>query len=572
MDSDGTFVVVWMSYGQDASDNLGVYGQRYSANGVPLGGEFLINTTTAGEQSHPSVAMAPDGRFLVTWSALDQDGSDYGVYGRLFAATGVPQGDEFRVNTTTDGRQGNPVVAADGSGNFTVVWMGGPVGGPGYGTGIYGQRYNSLGQPVGGEFQVDTLGGTYYTPSVAADAAGNILVTWSRQAVGGWDSYARFYSSTGAPQGDEFRIHEGTAGDQWVPAAAATGTGAFTVIWRGEDDSGGGVYGRRFGLSTPLPNQPPVATPAAVSVAEDAAVTIDLRTLGSDPDTPVASLTFTVSGAHGGTAELLADGHTVRFTPCLLGGAGASFTYAVADPDGGSAGATVSVAVTPAVPDGQAVLTDGVLRIGGTAADDVIVVTQFAGTVLVTHLSICGGVVNLSLFPAANVTEVRAWGRAGDDWITLCGLTVPALIHGGAGDDVLTGGSGDDVLLGASGDDTITGGSGNDFLLGGTGVDRLVGSAGNDILSGDDVGCAVSLAAMREASQAWASSRNVAADEVEAVADELFADATGDKLTGSAGADLFFLFGTDGITDFRFGKPQTNKDGDVVVRDGVIVR
>ena len=42
-------------------------------------------------------------------------------------------------------------------------------------------------------------------------------------------------------------------------------------------------------------------------------------------------------------------------------------------------------------------------------------------------------------------------------------------------------------------------------------------------------------------------------------------------LTGGAGADLFIVEFGDKITDFQFGKPQTNKDGDVVIRDGVQV-
>ena len=41
-------------------------------------------------------------------------------------------------------------------------------------------------------------------------------------------------------------------------------------------------------------------------------------------------------------------------------------------------------------------------------------------------------------------------------------------------------------------------------------------------------------------------------------------------VTGGAGADLFIISTSDLITDFKFDKPQTNKDGDVVIRDGVI--
>jgi hypothetical protein len=56
MDADGDFVVTWQSYGQDG-DADGIYAQRYNALGVPQGGEFRVNSTTANFQTTPSVAM-----------------------------------------------------------------------------------------------------------------------------------------------------------------------------------------------------------------------------------------------------------------------------------------------------------------------------------------------------------------------------------------------------------------------------------------------------------------------------------------------------------------------------------
>src|SRR5204862_5205006 len=49
------------------------------------GGEFAVNTYTAGFQGPPAVAAAPSGDFVVVWPSLDQDGSQYGVFGQRFA-------------------------------------------------------------------------------------------------------------------------------------------------------------------------------------------------------------------------------------------------------------------------------------------------------------------------------------------------------------------------------------------------------------------------------------------------------------------------------------------------------
>ena len=77
----------------------GVYAQRYDAAGVPQGGEFRVNTTTAGDQDVAAVAMDADGDFVVAWQSDGQDGSGCGVYAQRYSAAGVAQGGEFRVNT-----------------------------------------------------------------------------------------------------------------------------------------------------------------------------------------------------------------------------------------------------------------------------------------------------------------------------------------------------------------------------------------------------------------------------------------------------------------------------------------
>jgi Ca2+-binding RTX toxin-like protein len=127
------------------------------------------------------------------------------------------------------------------------------------------------------------------------------------------------------------------------------------------------------------------------------------------------------------------------------------------------------------------------------------------------------------------------------------------------------------VIFGGAGDDLLTGAAGNDFLIGGSGKDRIVGSAGNDILVSGGVDCVFSLEDLREISHAWASSRSVEESSVDDLIDETLGDEDSDRLTGSSGADLFIINTGDIITDFRFGQPQTNKDGDVVIVDGVVV-
>ena len=114
----GAFVVAWQSP-QDGN-GYGIMARRYDAAGSPLGAEFAINSTTAGNQIVPSVAVNPSGSFVVTLHS--PDGSSYGLRARLFDPSGAAVGADFAVNTYTTGMQYGYSLAADALGNFVVAW------------------------------------------------------------------------------------------------------------------------------------------------------------------------------------------------------------------------------------------------------------------------------------------------------------------------------------------------------------------------------------------------------------------------------------------------------------------
>src|SRR6185295_152428 len=214
---------------------------------VPVGPEFQFNTYTTGSQSRPSVAAAANGSFVVVWQSLDQDGSNYGVFGRRYDASGTPLGgSEFRINTYTTYFQFLPKVASDANGDVVVVWE--SIGQDGSGPGVFGRRFNSAGTPVGTEFQVNSATtSSQSSPSIASDPSGNFVVVWvsSHSDIG--DIFAKRYNAAGVPQGAEFRVNAYTSGSQRRPSVAVDGSGNFVVVWdRDFDGSNYGVFGRRF--------------------------------------------------------------------------------------------------------------------------------------------------------------------------------------------------------------------------------------------------------------------------------------------------------------------------------------
>jgi hypothetical protein len=267
MDANGDFVITWSSFGQDAANTWGIYGQRYNAAGVAQGGEFRINGTTAGDQEYANVAMDPLGNVVVTWSSNGQDGNGWGVYARRYNQNGVAQAGEFRVNGTTTGDQMYSTVAVDGTGNFVITWSSN--GQDGSGWGVYARRYNASGVAQGSGFRVNTTttGDQMYS-SVAADAAGDFVVTWSSngQDGSGWGIYAQRYNLLGVAQGGEFQVNTTTAGDQEYSTVAMDSSGNFTIAWSsyGQDGSGWGAYGQQYTvLGTALGGEFQIATSTA---------------------------------------------------------------------------------------------------------------------------------------------------------------------------------------------------------------------------------------------------------------------------------------------------------------------
>src|SRR5690606_11821274 len=130
-----------------------VQGQRFAANGAPVGAQFQVNTYTTNGQTHPAVAMAADGRFVVVWEsngAASGDTSGWSGRGRRYAADGTPAGPEFQVNTYTNADQRYPAVAANSSGDFLVVWQSlGSNNGDDSQRSIQAQRFTANGTPIG---------------------------------------------------------------------------------------------------------------------------------------------------------------------------------------------------------------------------------------------------------------------------------------------------------------------------------------------------------------------------------------------------------------------------------------
>ena len=190
--NDGGFAVLWISTDGDGN---GINGQRFNASGVAVGSEFTVNTEVTGDQEIPVVTALSDGGFVAVWQSTGQDGDGNGIYGQRYDASGAAVGSEFVVNTTTAGEQSTPAVTELPDGGFIVVWQSGNQDGDGFG--VYGQRYDTFGVPVGPEMAINSVvEGDQTDPTISVLPDGRIAVAWTSDGQDGSDAgvYSKVYN------------------------------------------------------------------------------------------------------------------------------------------------------------------------------------------------------------------------------------------------------------------------------------------------------------------------------------------------------------------------------------------
>jgi hypothetical protein len=342
IDADGDFVVAWASY---QNGNYDIFAQRFNAAGAKQGGEIAVNSTKAGGQVQPSVAMDAAGNFVITWTSGQGVGGSNEVIFQRYNSSGVAQGPETQANNTTGGSQNNPAVAMDGSGNFVIAWQSveasteirfrrfnaagnafagdavanisagdqanpaiamEPTGefviawdgnGPGDAQGIFFRRYNAsgVGQDAADVRANSTLNNAT-APTIGINSRGDFAIAWTNNDASGTGVFAQQFFATGSKSGPEFRANTTTAGSQIEATLGSNSDGDIFVAWRsdGQDGSGAGVYAQRYQTNLHAPTTTGISN---VNVLEDAANTvINLVNNFNDEEDGAAGLTYSITG------------------------------------------------------------------------------------------------------------------------------------------------------------------------------------------------------------------------------------------------------------------------------------
>ncbi|MDB6029672.1 MAG: hypothetical protein JWM16_10 [Verrucomicrobiales bacterium] len=258
--ADGNALVVWSSLYQDGSQQ-GIYARLMSPAGQNLGNPFLVNQYTANNQRSPAVATVTNGNFVIAWisddqgltaAELSQGAVTAPVYARLYNRSGQPLGNEFRVSTGSN-ICANPTIGSTGDGGFLIAWSQ-RSGNRANSWDVYGQAFDSAGLPVSGVFRINsTTYGDQFAPKVANLGTNNLIIWTSLGQDGSWEGVFGQLFTDGQPVGGEFQVNTTTWNKQFQPTIASDGTARFLVAWAGMAANGFDLFGQRYAIGAPSP-------------------------------------------------------------------------------------------------------------------------------------------------------------------------------------------------------------------------------------------------------------------------------------------------------------------------------
>lgn len=274
--TNGGFVTVWVDWADSNAITVAdgswsaIKAQVFSANGVKVGAEILVNTATLNWQQDPRVVALPNGNFVVTWtdgwdyfSYADHPGSQ-GVGGatgdkeakaikaQMFTADGKPVGTEMLVNSETRSSQTAQKMTVLTNGNYVVTWedwslscqydANGNLNSCGGGPGIKAQLFTPMGAKLGQEL---ALTGSYnYAPQIANLTGGGFVVIWYDGHYSVEDIRAQVYNAAGVKVGAEILVNTNGTGatfsTQNEGQVVGLNNGGFAVAWtdkNGDDSS-----------------------------------------------------------------------------------------------------------------------------------------------------------------------------------------------------------------------------------------------------------------------------------------------------------------------------------------------
>lgn len=229
---NGAFVAAWVGFSDGFRNILAA---RFAANGAPLGGVIELPALGILGNDNARVVHYPGG-FAVGW---DEIGScdlcpsgerSFNAAVSRFDDSGVRVGRTYRLSAGADTSSGFALAGLASSRAGALAVFSGP-------DGVFGQRFESSGQAVGGLFPLrrePVCDGLHCQNlrAVALDDNGRFALVWEiSDGLNVFNLSAQLYSAANKPRGTVFPVTLKRSIEPETPAAALANDGALEIVW-----------------------------------------------------------------------------------------------------------------------------------------------------------------------------------------------------------------------------------------------------------------------------------------------------------------------------------------------------
>jgi hypothetical protein len=193
---------------------------------LSLGAEFPINSLTRAAETSPVTASSSNGSSIAVWEHSFGTGID--LQAQRFNAQGAKVGPQLFIAGKVGVSMTQPSVAMDAQGDFVVSWTQSPGSG---GSDVFAQKFNANGVAINGVVPVGVGTFAETQPSVGMDAAGDFVVAYTRNTNNTTPNvFAKVYNT-----GSQLLSVTPVGGTEFVedaPSVAVAPNGLFDVAYQ----------------------------------------------------------------------------------------------------------------------------------------------------------------------------------------------------------------------------------------------------------------------------------------------------------------------------------------------------
>jgi hypothetical protein len=230
MAPDGSFVVVWVDWFQAR-----MRGQRFDITGNAIGSIFSFgNSVGVSAMNSSSLAMDAAGNFIFAWTATEYNNA---VIYQVFDANGAAVGETSFLTVSAGNSQITGVnLSANAASQFVFSWQ---QYDSSNGHHAFATRYDFETGLFDAIFQVSqtsiagTQTGQVFRTANGIAADGSFVIAWANgTSTDDYDIYARRFATDGTPLGAEFIVNSDRALEQNRPVIVMQPNGEWLIGWQ----------------------------------------------------------------------------------------------------------------------------------------------------------------------------------------------------------------------------------------------------------------------------------------------------------------------------------------------------